>query len=146
MLPPYPGSAARARERAQALQAYFQHPPAHSQGVRTPVMPATRRSSGRRNMAQGGPVASSSEQASGFYFFPSGSSAGRSYTEAENSMSSRFHAWEREQYPSFLSSQAERDPIWGPIHQVPGGPDASIRPTSFRQRHGSERLPSQHRS
>lgn len=146
MLPPYPGSAARAWERAQALQAYFQHPPGHSQGVRTPAMPATRRSNVHRNMAQGGPVASSSEQASGFFFFPSSSSSGRNYAEAENPVPNRFHAWEREQFPTFPLSQPERDPIWGPIHQVPGGPDTSARPTSFRQRHGSERMPSQHRS
>ncbi|KAK1388456.1 E3 ubiquitin-protein ligase RFWD3 [Heracleum sosnowskyi] len=146
MLPPYPGSAARARDRAQALQAYFQHPPGNSQGSRTPGIPSTRRASSHRNMAQGEPVASSSDQASGFYFFPSSSSAGRNFVEAENSMPNRFHAWERDQFPSFPSSQAERDPIWGPIHQLPGAPETGVRPASFRQRHGSERMQSQHRS
>lgn len=53
MYPPYPGSVARARERAQALEAYFQHPPGNSQGLHTPVIPTTQRSNGHMNMAQG---------------------------------------------------------------------------------------------
>ncbi|XP_074358201.1 E3 ubiquitin-protein ligase RFI2-like isoform X1 [Apium graveolens] len=143
--PPYPGSAARGRERVQALQAYFQLLPGNSQGLHTPVIPTTRRSNGHRNMAQGEPVASSSEQASGFYFPPS-SSAGRNFAEAENLLPNRFHSWERDQFFSFPSSQAERDPIWGPTHQLPSAPDTDIRPASFRQMHGSERMQSQHRS
>ncbi|WOH04603.1 hypothetical protein DCAR_0624014 [Daucus carota subsp. sativus] len=147
MFPPYPGSVARARERAQALEAYFQHPPGNSQGLHTPVMPTLRRSNGHRNMAQGDTLALSIEHGNGFYFLSSSPTAGRNFAEADNSMSNHFYAWEREQFPSFPSSESDRDPIWGLVHhQLPGAPDTGIRPASFRQRHGSERMTSQHRS
>ncbi|KAK2976904.1 hypothetical protein RJ640_024738 [Escallonia rubra] len=145
MIPPYPGSVARTRDRVQALQAYFQQP-SNSAAIRTPVMSGARRSSGHRGLAQAGTVASSSDQTGGFYFFPSGSSTGRSFQEAENPPN-RFHTWEREHLPSFPLSQVDRDPVWGPYHPAGGGSDTGIRSTSFRQRHhGSERMPSQNRS
>ncbi|CAL5339552.1 hypothetical protein CsSME_00023314 [Camellia sinensis var. sinensis] len=142
MIPPHPGSVARARDRVQALQAYFQQP-SNSPAIRTPV---SRRSSNHRGMAQVGPVAtSSSDQTGGFYFFPSASS-GRNFQEAENPISNRFHAWERDRSTSFPMNQADRDPVWGPFHQAAGGSDTVVRPTGFRQRHGSERMPPQNRS
>ncbi|KAG5549115.1 hypothetical protein RHGRI_014478 [Rhododendron griersonianum] len=147
MIPPYPGSAARARDRVQALQAYFQQP-TNSPAVRNaPLISGTRRSSSsHRGMAQVPPVASSSDSANGFYFFPSASS-GRNFQESENPPSNRFHAWERDHSTSFSSNQADRDPVWGPFHQAGGGSDtAATRPASFRQRYGSERMPSQNRS
>ncbi|KAK3041957.1 hypothetical protein RJ639_002265 [Escallonia herrerae] len=145
MIPPYPGSVARTRDRVQALQAYFQQP-SNSAAIRTPVMSGTRRSSGHRGLAQAGTVASSSDQTGGFYFFPSGSSTGRSFQEAENPPN-RFHTWEREHLTSFPLSQVDRDPVWGPYHPPGGGSDTGIRSTSFRQRHhGSERMSSQNRS
>ncbi|KAK3029977.1 hypothetical protein RJ639_038076 [Escallonia herrerae] len=145
MIPPYPGSVARTRDRVQALQAYFQQP-SNSAAIRTPVMSGARRSSGHRGLAQAGTVASSSDQTGGFYFFPSGSSTGRSFQEAENPPN-RFHTWEREHLPSFPLSQVDRDPVWGPYHPAGGGSDTGVRSTSFRQRHhGSERMPSQNRS
>lgn len=142
MIPPYPGSVARARDRVQALQAYFQQP-SNSPPIRPPIISGARRSSSHRGgLAQLGPVASSSDQTGGFYFFPSGSS-GRNYAETENPMSNHFHGWEREQIPSY---QVDRDPVWGPFHQGAGGSDTTIRSASFRPRHGSERTPSQNRS
>uniref|UniRef100_A0A0V0II33 Putative RING/U-box superfamily protein-like n=1 Tax=Solanum chacoense TaxID=4108 RepID=A0A0V0II33_SOLCH len=144
MIPPYPGSVARARDRVQALQAYFQQP-SNSPAVRTPVMSATRRSNNHRGLAQMGPAASSSDQAGGFYFYPS-SSSGRNFQEAENPVSNRYHAWEREHLPAFPLSQVDRDPIWGPFHHTGVGSDSGSRSGSFRPRHGSERMPSQNRS
>ncbi|XP_019158637.1 PREDICTED: uncharacterized protein LOC109155394 [Ipomoea nil] len=146
MIPPYPGSVARARDRVQALQAYFQQP-SNSPGVRAPVIVGTRRSSNHRGMAQVSPMASSSDQAGGFYFYPSASS-GRAFQEAENPMSNRFPIWEREHMAAASSlNQVDRDPIWGSFHHGAGGSDPGIRFSSFRQRqHGSERMPSQHRS
>ncbi|GFY90543.1 hypothetical protein Acr_07g0007400 [Actinidia rufa] len=141
MIPPYPSSVARARDRVQALQAYF-HQPSNS---RTPLIPAARRSTAHRPIAQVGPVASFSDQTGGFYFFPSASS-GRNFQEAENTPTNRFQAWERDHLTSFPLSQADRDPGWGAFHQAAGGSDTAIRPTSFRPRHGSERTPSQNRS
>ncbi|XP_059652391.1 E3 ubiquitin-protein ligase RFI2 [Cornus florida] len=145
MVRPHPGSVARTRDRVQALQAYFQQP-SSSPTMRTPIISGTRRSTNHRAMAQVGPVASSSDQTGGFYYFPSGSS-GRNFHEAENSMMNRFNGWEREHLPSFPPSQVDRDPNWGPFHQAAGGSDTAIRSnSSFRQRHGSERMPSQNRS
>ncbi|XP_049383853.1 E3 ubiquitin-protein ligase RFI2 [Solanum stenotomum] len=144
MIPPYPGSVARARDRVQALQAYFQQP-SNSPAVRTPVMSATRRSNNHRGLAQMGPAASSSDQAGGFYFYPS-SSSGRNFQEAENPVSNRYHAWEREHLPAFPLSQVDRDPIWGPFHHTGVGSDSGSRSGSFRPRHGPERMPSQNRS
>lgn len=144
MIPPYPGSVARARDRVQALQAYFQQP-SNSPAVRTPVISATRRSNNHRGLAQVGPAASSSDQAGGFYFYPSGSS-GRNFQEAENPVSNRYHAWEREHLPTFPLNQVDRDPIWGPFHHSGVGSDSGSRSGSFRPRHGSERMSSQNRS
>ncbi|GMP40166.1 hypothetical protein CsSME_00010720 [Camellia sinensis var. sinensis] len=133
MIPPYPGSVARARDRVQALRAYFQQP-SNSPPVRTPILSGTRRSSSHRGVTQVGPVASSSDQTGGFYYFPPASS-GRNFPEAENHpMSNRFHAREREHMTSFPLSQGDRDLVWGPFHQAGGGSDTAIRSTSFRQR------------
>ncbi|GAB2287309.1 hypothetical protein Dimus_021690 [Dionaea muscipula] len=134
VIPPYPGSAARARDRAQALQAYFQ-PPSGSPPIRAP---GSRRSNGHRGLTQAGTIAQSSDHTGGFFVFPSGSSD-RNFPEAENPMSSRFHGWERENW-TFPFSQVEREPNWGGFHQTGGGS------SSFRQLHGSERTPSQSRS
>ena len=147
MIPPYPGSNARTRDRVQALQAYYQQQqPNNLPTMRTPpVIPGTRRSSSHRGSAQG-PVASSSDQTGAFYFFPSGSS-GRSFQEPENPLASRFHSWEREHMPTFSSNQVERDPAgWGAFHQAASGSDSALRSSGFRQRHGSERTSSQNRS
>ncbi|XP_024959181.1 E3 ubiquitin-protein ligase RFI2-like [Cynara cardunculus var. scolymus] len=115
MIHPYPGSAARARERSQALQAYFQQP-SNVTAIRTP---GSQRSNGQV-------LSSSSDQSrGGIYYLPaSGSSNTRNFQEAENSMLNPYHHI----YP------VER----GPFQQGGGGPGAS-----FRQRHGSERTPSQ---
>lgn len=144
MIPPYPGSNARARDRVQALQAYYQQQqPSNSPATRAPVVSGTRRSSSHRGgVTQLGPVASSSDQTGGFYFFPSSTSS-RNFQEAEN-MSSRFHAWERDHMPSFSLNQVDRDPGWSVFHQVASGSDqGSIRPSSLRRRHGAERTLSQ---
>ncbi|OMP03296.1 Sterol-regulatory element binding proteins intramembrane protease [Corchorus olitorius] len=142
LMPPYPGSNARARDRVQALQAYYQQQQPSTPAIRTPL---ARRSFNHRSLPQVGPVASSSEQVGGFYFIPSGTS-GRNFQEAENPLSTRFHAWERDHLPSFSLNQVDRDSGWGAFHQAASGSDPSIRSSSFRQRHGSERTSSQNRS
>ncbi|XP_021772863.1 E3 ubiquitin-protein ligase RFI2-like [Chenopodium quinoa] len=138
MIPPYPGSAARARDRVQALQAYFQ-PPSSSPPMRAPIMSNTRRSSGHRGLSQGAPIPSSSDQTNGGFFVYPSSTSTRSFPEVENPISSRFHGWERDHLGSFPLTQGDRDSNWLP-HQVVGGS------SNFRQRHGSERTPSQNRS
>jgi len=142
MIPPYQGSNARARDRVQALQAYYQQlQPGNSPPIRTPVVSGSRRSSSHRGMSQVGAVASSSDQ-TGFYFIPSGAS-GRNFQEAENPPPpTRFRSWERDHLPSFSLNQVDRDSGWSTFHQAGGGPDPGIR---FRQRHGSERMSSQNR-
>ncbi|KAJ7973333.1 RING-H2 finger protein [Quillaja saponaria] len=145
MIPPYPGSNARAHDRVQALQAYYQQQhPSNSNTSRTPVNPSTRRSSSHRGTAQVAPVASSSDQSGGFYFIPSGSS-GRGFQEQENPLPSRFHAWERDHLASLPLNHIDRDSAWGTYHQGGGAPDPGIRSGNFRSRHGSERMSSQNR-
>lgn len=140
MVPPYPGSNARARDRVQALQAYYQQQPSTTGTIRSPSISGARRSSSHRGPSQA-PMASSSDQPSAFYFY-STAPTGRSF-QPENALPNRFHAWERDHLPSFGLSQMERDPGWGEIHQGAGVSDPSIRSSSFRQRHGSERTSSQ---
>lgn len=144
VLPPYPGTVARPRDRAASLQAYFQQSTSNPV-ARAPVISSGRRSSSHRGLPQVAPIASSSDQSSGFYFFSS-SSSGRTFHEVENPHRDLFHAWDREHQPSFPSSQVDRDSIWGPFHPPAAGSDTGIRSSSFRQRHGSERMPSQNRS
>ncbi|KAI7757470.1 hypothetical protein M8C21_002763, partial [Ambrosia artemisiifolia] len=132
MIHPHPGSAARARERTQALQAYFQQP-SSLPGVRTPMGPGSRRSNSQAQMGQ---VGSSSDQihGGGVYYLPtSGSSTTRSgFQEAESSMPNPFHhTWERDQHLG---------PGWGFQHS--GGASGGA---VFRVRHGSDRTPSQGR-
>lgn len=143
MMPPYPGSNARARDRVQALQAYYQQQqPSNSTSMRTPILSGNRRTGSHRGLSQVGPVASSSDQTSGFYIIP----PGRNFQEAENPLSNRFHSWERDHLPSFSMTQVDRDSGWGTYHQAAGGSDTSIRSSAFRQRHGSERTSAQNRS
>ncbi|XP_021622377.1 E3 ubiquitin-protein ligase RFI2 isoform X2 [Manihot esculenta] len=137
VIPPYQGSNARARDRVQALQAYYQQQPGNSTAIRTPIVSGMRRSSSHRGLSQAGAVASSSDQ-TGFYFIPPGTS-GRNYQEAENPPT-RYRAWERDHLPSFSLSQVDRESNWIAFHQAAGGSDGSIRSNSFRQRHGSERM------
>ncbi|KAL0387415.1 UNVERIFIED_CONTAM: hypothetical protein Sradi_2623300 [Sesamum radiatum] len=113
--------------------------------ARAPVISTGRRSSNHRGLAQVAPIATSSDQPSGFYFFSS-SSSGRTFQEAENPHRDRFHAWEREHQPSFPLNPVDRESIWAPFHPPAAGADAGMRSSSFRQRHGSERMPSQNRS
>ncbi|GJR47451.1 hypothetical protein Tco_1315554 [Tanacetum coccineum] len=131
MIHPYPGSAARARERNQALQAYYQQP-SNLPGLRTPMVSGSRRSNSQAQMGQ---VGSSSDQIrGGIYYLPtSGSSNARNgFQEAESSVPNTFHhTWERD--PQLM-------PGWG-FHQAGGGGGGSG--AIFRQRHGSERAPSQ---
>ncbi|KAH9689446.1 RING-type domain-containing protein [Citrus sinensis] len=143
MIPPYLGSNTRARDRVQALQAYYQQQqPGNSPAMRAPLIPSARRPGSHRVISQVGPVASSSDQNGGFYFFPPGTS-GRNFQEAENPPSSRFHTWERDHLPPFSHSQVDRDSSssWGAfhLHQVASGSDPGLRPSSLRRRHGSER-------
>ncbi|XP_047980889.1 E3 ubiquitin-protein ligase IPI1 isoform X1 [Salvia hispanica] len=143
VLPPYPGTVARTRDRP-SFQAYFQQSSSNP-SARNPVLPTGRRSSSHRGLAQAAPpIASSSDQSGGFYFFSSNSS-GRNFHEMENPHREPFHGWEREHQPSFPSSQVDRDSIWGPFHPPGPASETGIRHSSFRLRHGSERMPSQNR-
>lgn len=144
MIPPYPGSNARARDRVQALQAYYQqHQPTNSPTVRAPIVSGTRRSNSHRGSAQSGQVISSSDQI-GFFFIPSASS-GRNFQEEENIPSRFLHAWERDRLPSLSMNHVDRDSGWGAHQQAASGSDPGTRSSSFRLRNGSERLPSQNR-
>ncbi|EEF49890.1 E3 ubiquitin-protein ligase RFI2 [Ricinus communis] len=143
MIPPYQGSNARARDRVQALQAYYQQQPGSSPAIHAPIISGTRRSSNYRGLSQVGPVASSSDQ-TGFYFVPPGTS-GRNFQEADNSPPIRFRAWERDHLQPFSLSQVDRESSWL-FHQTASGSDPGLRSSSFRQRHGTERMSSQNRS
>ncbi|XP_039029244.1 E3 ubiquitin-protein ligase RFI2-like [Hibiscus syriacus] len=146
LIPPYPSSNARARDRVQALQAYYQpQHPSTSPPVRTPIISGSRRSSNHRVQAQVGPVVSSSDQMGGFYFVPPGTSA-HNFLDTENPHSTRFHAWERDHLPSFSINQVDRDSGWGAFHQFAASSDPSIRSGIFCQRHGSERTSSHNHS
>lgn len=144
MIPPYPGSNARARDRVQALQAYYQPQQLpNSATMRTPIASGTRRSSSHSGSAQLPPVATSPDQSGGFFLIPSSSSV-RNFQE-ENHLPSRFHAWERDHLPSLSLSQVDRDSGWRAYHQNAGRSDPGTRSSSFRVRHGSDRVPSQNR-
>ncbi|KAL5155969.1 hypothetical protein HKD37_19G054932 [Glycine soja] len=144
MIPPYPGSNARARDRVQALQAYYQpQQPHNSTTIRTPVASSTRRSSSHSGPVQLAPVASPPDQSAGFVYIPSGSS-GRNFQE-ETHLPSRFHAWEREHLPSLALNNVGRESSWRAYHQTASVSDPSIRSSSFRLRHESDRMPSQNR-
>ncbi|XP_065852414.1 E3 ubiquitin-protein ligase RFI2 [Euphorbia lathyris] len=143
MVPPYQGSNARARDRVQALQAYYQQQPGNSPAMRTPGMPGSRRSSSHRGLPQ--TVPSSSDQ-NGFYFMPPGTS-GRNFQEAENPQN-RFRGWDRDHLPPFSLNPVDREAAgWGAFHQAAGGSEQGMRSSSLRQRHHhvSERMPSQNR-
>lgn len=147
VLPPYPGPVARPRDRPPPLQAYFQQS-SSAPVARASLVSTGRRSSSHRGLPQVAPVASSSDHSSGFYLFSSNPSQ-RSFQDGENPPRDHFHGWERdhrEQQPGFLLNQVDRDSIWAPFHPSAGGSDTGVRPSSFRQRHGSERMPSQNRT
>lgn len=129
MVPPYPGTVTRPRERP-SLQAYFQQ---SIPAARSPLISAGRRSSSHRGLAQVAPMASSSDPSNGFYFFST--TSGRTFHEVENPHRDVFHGWEREHQPSFPSNQVDRDSIWGPFHPPPA---AARSGSSFHQRHGSQ--------
>ncbi|XP_042049683.1 E3 ubiquitin-protein ligase RFI2-like isoform X1 [Salvia splendens] len=132
VLPPYPGTVARPRDRPP-LQAHFQQ----SSSARASLVSAGRRSASHRGLHQVSPVASSSD---GFYFFSSNPS-GISFQDAERPPRDHFQGWEREQQPGFHVTQVDRDSIWAPFHHPSS--NYGVRP---RQRHGSERMPSQNRT
>ncbi|CAA0815594.1 RING/U-box superfamily protein [Striga hermonthica] len=146
VLPTYPGGAiTRPRDRPSNLQSYFQQSTGNPVG-RAPAISTARRSSGQRIIPQLGPISASSpvDQPNGFYLLSSSASSGsRTFQEAENPNRDPFHHWEREHNQAlFPLGQPDRDSIWGPLR----GPDSGLRPSSFRHRHGSDRLPSQNRS
>ncbi|KAL2345662.1 hypothetical protein Fmac_006947 [Flemingia macrophylla] len=144
MIPPYPGSNARARDRVQALQAYYQpQQPHNSTTIRLPVASSTRRSSSHSGSVQLAPVASSPDQSGGFVYIPSGSS-GRNFQE-ETHLPSRFHAWERDHLPSLALNHVGRESNWRAYHQTARVSDPSVRSSSLRLRHESDRMPSQNR-
>lgn len=133
MVPLYPGSSIRARDQVQALQAYYQQQQPSS-GPAIQTVSGTRQSSSHR-----GTGASSVQHRNRLYFVPA-SSSGRNFQEPEDPVSSHFHAWERDHLPSLSLSQNDRDHPGGTIFHppAPARSDHSIRPMSFRRRHGSE--------
>ncbi|XP_042002189.1 E3 ubiquitin-protein ligase RFI2-like isoform X1 [Salvia splendens] len=137
VLPPYPGPVARLRDRPP-VQAYFQQS-IGAPVARTSLVSTGRRSGGHRGLPQVSPVASSAD---GFYFFSSNPS-GRSFQDAENPQHDHYYGWDREQQPGFTLNQLDRDAIWASFHP---SSDSGVRPGNFRQRHGSERMPSQNRA
>lgn len=129
---PYPDSVARARDRAQALQAYFQ-PSSASPPMHAPVLTSTRRSNGHQGLPQVGPLLTSSDETASFCVFPTATSS-RNYPEIENPMTSQLQTWERDRPTNFLLNPHERDSSWGPwggFHPPAGGSGG------FRQRHWS---------
>ncbi|WJX85380.1 hypothetical protein P8452_67840 [Trifolium repens] len=140
MIPPYPGSNARARDRVQALQAYYQQQqPPNSTTVRAPVASSTRRSSGHSGPAPLAPLASPPDQSGSYVYVP-----GRSFQE-ETRLPSHFHAWERDHLPSSSLNHVGRDSNWRAYHQTASGTDPGLRSSSFRLRSDSERTHSQNR-
>ncbi|XP_057439344.1 E3 ubiquitin-protein ligase RFI2 [Lotus japonicus] len=135
MIPPYPGSNARARDRVQALQAYYQpQQPPNSTTMRTPVASSSRRSNSHSLLGPLAPGTSSSDNAR-FVYIPN-SVPGPNFQE-ESDLPSRFHPWERDHSPSLLLNQVGRA-----YHQSASGSDPGIRSS---RRHESERMPSQNR-
>uniref|UniRef100_A0A7N0T508 Uncharacterized protein n=1 Tax=Kalanchoe fedtschenkoi TaxID=63787 RepID=A0A7N0T508_KALFE len=145
MISPYPGSNARARDRVQALQAYYQQPNT-APSSRTPSMSGSSRRASHRGLAQVGSLAPASHQLSGFQYVQSSASSSRNYMEAENPSSSGFHAWDRDQTSSFPSNQIEREATWGTTFHHRSAPETGIRFSGYRQRCASERTSSQNRS
>lgn len=136
IIPSYPGSNARAIDRVQALQAYYQQPPSNSLSMRGSIS-GNRRSSGHRGgMTPIGSVPFSSDPTGGFYFFPSGAPS-QNFQEQENSISTHFVGWERDHFPLFPLSQVDRDSSWGPVNQATSGSDSGFRPSSYHQRRGA---------
>jgi len=143
MIPPYPGSNARARDRVQALQAYYQPQRHHnSASVRTPVASSTRRSSSLSGSIHLPQVPSSPDQSSGYVYIPG--SVAHNFPE-ESLIPNRFHAWDRDHLPSLALNHVGRESSWRAYHQTASVSDPSIRSSSFRLRHESERMPSQNR-
>ncbi|KAL3632789.1 hypothetical protein CASFOL_025773 [Castilleja foliolosa] len=145
VLPTYPGTVARPRDRPSSLQAYFQQSTGNNPVARAPsVISATagrRSSSSHRGLAQVvAPITASSSdhQSSGFYLF----SSNRTFQEVENPRLDLFHhPWDREH------QLQDRDSVWGSFRPPPTGSDSGgVRSGISRYRHGPERMPSQNRS
>lgn len=140
MIPPYPGSNARARDRVEALQAYYhQQQPPNSTTVRPPVASSARRSSGHSRSAPLASLSSPPDQSGSYIYVP-----GRNFQE-ETRLPSHFHAWERDHLPSSSLNQVGRESSWRAYHQTASGTDPGFRSSSFRLRSDSERTPSQNR-
>eukprot|EP00262_Sarcandra_glabra_P009830 TRINITY_DN2445_c0_g2_i1.p1 TRINITY_DN2445_c0_g2~~TRINITY_DN2445_c0_g2_i1.p1 ORF type:complete len:421 (+),score=29.28 TRINITY_DN2445_c0_g2_i1:235-1497(+) len=136
MVPHFPSNS-RTHSRVHGPHTYHQQP----------IFSGGRRSSSQRSSAPVVTAPSPSDNAS-FYPFPLPSSSGRNLQEAENSISNRFYAWERDRFAPYPLIPVDRDSNWwGPFHQASGGSDSGNR-TGFwhRPEHGSERTSSQGRA
>lgn len=136
MIPPYPGSSARARDRVQALQAYYQQQqPLNSTTVRASVASSARRSNGHSGLA------SAPDQSGSYVYVP----GGRNFHE-EPRLPNQLHAWERDHLPSSSSlNQVGRESSWRAYHQTGGRSDPGFISSSYRLRSDSDRTPSQNR-
>lgn len=133
MIPVYPGSNARARDRVQALQAYYQRPNTTAPLSHTPVISNT-----PRRLSHRGPSShhqQHQQQLSEFQYLPSSAlSTFRNYMESENSM---------------LNQIEIEQPTWGTLFHHPSSSSDSGgggRFNGYRQRRGSERDSSHNRS
>ncbi|CAK8544621.1 unnamed protein product [Lathyrus sativus] len=141
MIPPYPGSSARARDRVQALQAYYQQQqPPNSTTVRAPVASSTRRSNGHSGSALLASLASAPDQSGSYVYVP----GGRNFHE-ETRLPNQLHAWERDHLPSSSLNQVGRESSWRAYHQSAGRSDPGFISSSYRLRSDSDRTPSQNR-
>lgn len=145
MAPPYPGSNARARDRLQALQAYYQQQhPSNSPVMRTSVPSGTRRPSSHRGLAPFESIASSSDPDGGFYIFPR--SSHHRMVDIDNIPLSRLRALIDHHSSHAPLNQPYRDTNWGPFHQPGSASESGIRFNRFQQRQGSERTTSQNQT
>ncbi|CAI8615423.1 unnamed protein product [Vicia faba] len=127
MIPPYAGINARARDRVQALQAYYQQQqPPNSTTVRAPVASSARRSNGHSGSALLASLASAPDQSGSYVYVP----GGHNFHE-ETRLPNQLHAWERDHLPSY--------------HQTAGRSDPGYISSSYRLRSDSDRTPSQNR-
>ncbi|CAN0897161.1 E3 ubiquitin-protein ligase RFI2 [Linum grandiflorum] len=132
--PTYQGSNARARDRVQALQEYYQQPqPSNAPQDYAPLISAARRQFNRtRELLQSGGMAASSADPAGFFFVPPGTSPPWNYQEAART---RFPTQEQQQ-PWFpmnnQHTESGADSGWD------NGLDAA-RPGNRHRRYGLER-------
>ncbi|CAN1161488.1 E3 ubiquitin-protein ligase RFI2 [Linum perenne] len=137
--PTYQGSNARARDRVQALQEYYQQQPQPRSAPSEygPVISAARRQFNRHR-------ASPPDPSSGFYFLPQATSPWSNYQEAANLSRTRFRAQDSSFPMNIQHTERGGDSVW----EANGSSDAAgTRSGGLRQMiRGLERTSQQNRS